>query len=307
MNVHNKIILFATTDLNFDQRVAKVSSSLYHAGYDVLVIGRTLKKSQALITRPYHQIRINCWFEKGIWFYLEFNLRIIFFLMFNKAAVLVANDLDTISGVYLGSLFQNKPKLVFDAHEYFTQVPELINRKFKQKIWQWIEYIFVPKMDLCYTVNESLAHIFKQNLTIDFQVIQNCPEYRELASSENTATEKYILYQGALNKGRGLEQLIAAMQNVAIKLKIAGDGDLAAQLKKQVKALELEKKVQFLGNLKYDELQLITQNAWIGVNLLENESLNYFYSLANKFFDYAHAEIPQIGMQFPEYIRLNNA
>ncbi|MEZ4915788.1 MAG: hypothetical protein R2836_02245 [Chitinophagales bacterium] len=33
--------------------------------------------------------------------------------------------------------------------------------------------------------------------------------------------------------------------------------------------------------------------------------MNYYYSLANKFFDYAHAGIPQIGMNFPEYERIN--
>jgi glycosyltransferase involved in cell wall biosynthesis len=40
--------------------------------------------------------------------------------------------------------------------------------------------------------------------------------------------------------------------------------------------------------------------------LLENIGLSYYYSLANKFFDYVHAGIPQVLIDFPEYRALNN-
>jgi hypothetical protein len=44
--------------------------------------------------------------------------------------------------------------------------------------------------------------------------------------------------------------------------------------------------------------------AWAGINLLTGEGLSYRYSLANKFFDYVHAGIPQICIAFPEYQKL---
>jgi len=53
-------------------------------------------------------------------------------------------------------------------------------------------------------------------------------------------------------------------------------------------------------------LDIITQEASIGINLVENTGLNQYYSLANKFFDYIHAGIPQITMNFPEYKRIND-
>jgi len=43
----------------------------------------------------------------------------------------------------------------------------------------------------------------------------------------------------------------------------------------------------------------------MGINLLENKGLNYYYSLANKFFDYVQAGLPQISMNFPEYKKMN--
>ncbi|MEM9824617.1 MAG: glycosyltransferase, partial [Bacteroidota bacterium] len=39
--------------------------------------------------------------------------------------------------------------------------------------------------------------------------------------------------------------------------------------------------------------------------LLENKGLNYYYSLANKTFDYIQQEIPAIHMAFPEYQSIN--
>ena len=47
----------------------------------------------------------------------------------------------------------------------------------------------------------------------------------------------YILYQGALNMGRGLEQLIDAMPQVAGRLVICGEGDLSAALREQAERL----------------------------------------------------------------------
>ena len=50
----------------------------------------------------------------------------------------------------------------------------------------------------------------------------------------------------------------------------------------------------------------VTVNAYLGLNLLDGESLNYYYSLANKFFDYLHVAIPAVNTNFPEYRRIND-
>jgi glycosyltransferase involved in cell wall biosynthesis len=53
------------------------------------------------------------------------------------------------------------------------------------------------------------------------------------------------------------------------------------------------------------ELFQITQQCALGINLIEREGLNQYLSLANKFFDYIHAGIPQITMNYPEYSLIN--
>src|ERR1043165_7695645 len=64
-------------------------------------------------------------------------------------------------------------------------------------------------------------------------------------------------------------------------------------------------KIIFTGKKEADELRELTKQSFIGINLLENKGLNYYYSLANKFFDYAQAGVPQITMNFPEYKKMN--
>ncbi|WP_162276472.1 glycosyltransferase family 4 protein, partial [Hymenobacter coccineus] len=54
-----------------------------------------------------------------------------------------------------------------------------------------------------------------------------------------------------------------------------------------------------------EALRAVTARAAVGVMLLENRGLSYYYSLANKFFDYVHAGIPQVLIDFPEYRAIN--
>jgi len=103
-----------------------------------------------------------------------------------------------------------------------------------------------------------------------------------------------------------LEAAIAAMQLIDnVELWLAGEGDLSAELRQLAVQLGVQEKVQFLGFVSPGDLKIRTAQAWVGLNLLENRGLSYYYSLANKFFDYVQAEVPIITMNFPEYRALN--
>jgi glycosyltransferase involved in cell wall biosynthesis len=106
-------------------------------------------------------------------------------------------------------------------------------------------------------------------------------------------SSKIILYQGALNQGRGLEAAIRAMKFLdGAELWIAGDGDITEQLKLMVAELKLDQKVKFLGRLPLAELSQITRKADLGISLEEDLGLNYRFALPNKLFDYIQAGVP---------------
>ncbi len=296
-----RIIFTVTTDLNFDQRMIRICTSLANAGNDVLLVGRLLGNSKPTDNQPFMQKRLFCFFQKGKLFYAEYNVRLFFFLLLNFFDTVCAIDLDTVLPCFLIGKIKNKT-IVYDAHEYFTEVPEVVERPFTKRIWEAIADFCIPKIKYCYTVGEGLADIFSKRYNVDFQVIRNISVAKNQDFLKEKNAIKVILYQGALNVGRGLEQYIEAMQWVEnAELHLAGDGDIRTHLEQLVCDFKVEKKVVFLGKLKPNELTKITQNAFLGLNLLENKGLSYYYSLANKTFDYIQAEIPALHPDFPEY------
>ena len=118
---------------------------------------------------------------------------------------------------------------------------------------------------------------------------------------------KIIVYQGALNVGRGIEHMIDAMQYIdnAVFL-IIGEGDISDELKEKVNSLQLNKKVIFKGKISFSDIHEYTSQADIGITIEENYSLNYYYALPNKLFDYIRATVPILASKLPEIEKIIN-
>ncbi|MFK5959170.1 MAG: glycosyltransferase [Lutibacter sp.] len=292
-----QIIVSVTNDLVNDQRVHKVCTTLTQANYDVLLIGRKLKTSKNL-KRDYKTYRFQLLFKKGFLFYAEYNLRLFIKLLFiaKKNNILLSNDLDTLLPNFMMSKLLQIP-LVFDSHELFSELPSIRGR-YSQKVWRFLENWLVPKQKYFFTVSGSIANWFYENYGVKPLVLKNFPRYKNTPFKE--AQHKYILYQGSLNKGRGLLALIKAMQTIEIPLKIAGEGPYKSKIEKKIIELKLENKVLLLGNLDPEKLVLITQNATLGISLEEDLGLSYRYSLPNKLFDYIQAKTPVLATYLPE-------
>lgn len=300
-----KLIFAVTNDLNYDQRMLRICTSLQQAGYEVTLVGRQRRGSAPLSERPYRQHRLSCFFQRGKLFYLEYNLRLLLFLLFGSFEVICAVDLDTIAPAYLISRIKAK-KLVFDAHEYFSEVPEVVDRPFTRWVWETLAGLTIPHISNAYTVSRGLADQFQARYGINFEIIRNVPYRSEPRENFTPASKPIVLYQGALNEGRGIAEAIRAVKELPeVELWLAGEGDLSQALRDLVTALQLQDRVRFVGYLRPEELKKLTPTAAIGLNLLENKGLSYYYSLANKFFDYIQAGVPSINMNFPEYMHIN--
>src|SRR5690606_21119367 len=127
------------------------------------------------------------------------NLQLFFHLLFSKANILCAIDLDTIVPVYYASVFRKK-KRVYDAHELFTEMQEIVSRPAIYKMWSWVERTFVPRFPTGYTVGAYIAEIFKKRYGVDYGLVRNITVLKPIRIPEKK--ERYILYQGAVNVGR---------------------------------------------------------------------------------------------------------
>lgn len=294
-----------TNDLTYDQRMHRICGTLADEGYDVWLIGRALPHSIPLITRPFRQRRLPCFFKKGFLFYAEFNVRLFFFLMSRRCDAVCSIDLDTLPAGCLATLLRRRRR-VFDAHEYFTEVPEVTDRAFVKAVWEGVARICLPFYRHAYTVGPGLAKIFEERYGLPFGVVRNVPLKEDSPPQVLPEGRKVLFYMGALNEGRGIETALEAMQYLdTTELWLAGEGDLSAPLRALSTRLGVEEKVRFLGYTSPEDLRTLVARAWLGLNLLENRGLSYYYSLANKFFANVQAGVPVLTMDFPEYRALN--
>ena len=296
-----KIIISVTNDLTTDQRVHKVADSLYNHGFSVCLVGRS---GDHMNPRNYQYVRFNMIFHHGFFFYLEFNIRLFFFLLFKNFDIVLSNDLDTLLANFFVSKIKRK-QLVYDTHELFPEVPELINRPITRSVWLLIERFCLPRINDIYTVSASIAHYYYKKYSIEMSLIRNYPLYRKLNYTQSNENYKKIIYQGAVNKDRGVKLMIESMKHLEnVKLYIVGGGDLLDVLMSYTKDLNLQNKVNFLGKIPFSKLHVITDNADLGLSFEEDTCLAYRYALPNKVFDYISSEIPILLSDLPEFKKI---
>ena len=301
-----RIIVTVSNDLVTDQRVHKMCCTLIEMGYDLLLIGRK-HGSQETLYRDYATKRISMLFHRGFLFYAELNLRLFFLLLFTKKEVLFSNDLDTLIPNYFVAKLQRK-ELIFDSHELFSEIPELKHRKLIKQFWLTIERWILPKLTKVITVSDAIKKHYKNLYGIEAVVIRNLPLEKSVHQQSfpfPTENKNIILYQGAVNIGRGIELMLETIKLLDnCVLVIIGTGDIIEVLKQKVSSQTLENKVRFMGKVLPKDLKQFTPNATIGLSLEEDIGLNYRYALPNKLFDYIQAEVPVIVADLPEMKKL---
>jgi len=300
-----KITVSVISDLTTDQRVIRICSTLQQMGFHVTVIAREFSNSLPLEQYPFAAKRLRCHWRKGIMQYAEFNLRLLFNLLWCKTDYFLSNDLDTLGPNFFVSKLRRK-KIFYDTHEYFTGVPELRHSHFKRKCWKALENIIFPKLKIVYTVNESVKNKYKEEYGNEIGIVRNVPVTTISATSprpESWQDKIVLLLQGAgINEGRGGLELMQAMQLLPDNylLVYIGSGNQWELLQQKRTEWELESSVEMIGKLPPSKLKQYTPHAHIGFSLDSFEDLNCLFNLPNKIFDYIHAGVPIIATDIPE-------
>lgn len=114
-----------------------------------------------------------------------------------------------------------------------------------------------------------------------------------------------ILYQGAVNLGRGIDRIIDAMEFLPdYRFVVAGIGDEYDKMRDYAASKPWHERVSFLGRVEPARLHELTPTATLGVCLLDNLGLNYYYSLPNRLGDFIAAGVPMLATDFPEIHRV---
>ena len=305
-----RIAMAVTNDLVTDQRVHRSCMALREAGADITLVGRLLPGSTP-VGRPYKTIRMRLLFRKKAFFYAEYNLRLLLWLLRCHADLLYANDTDTLPAVYLAARLRHKP-IFFDAHEMFPEVPELAHRPRIKAVWERLEGWLLPRLathphgaSSC-TVCHSIARHYEARYGTHMAVVRNVPMPYDRASVAPASLpwrggRRLLLYQGAVNVGRGIEWVIDALPLLDdCMLMVIGTGDIIEEIRQRVRQRGVEDRVRVMGRLPLEELRRYTVCADLGLSLLENRGLNYYYALPNRIADFVQAHVPVLATDFPE-------
>lgn len=288
----------ATNDLVTDRRVLRHARTLREIGYEVELLGR-------------NDLRVR---NKKTWkFYAEYNLRLWWRLLHTRCDVVWANDTDTLPACWLAARLRGR-RLVMDSHELFPEVPELVDRPRVKHVWERIEQVLMPRCDANLTVCQSIADYYKRKYGVEMTVVRNIQGERLKVKDESYADATnhlspltshrspfILLYQGAVNKGRGVDWAIDAMELLPdCRLVVAGGGDLLEEMMAYAQSKPWVDRIEFLGRLTPNELDCVTLQASVGLVMLEDMGLSYHFALPNRIGDFVAAGVPMVVSNLPE-------
>lgn len=318
---HRKVVMAVTNDVVTDRRVARHAAALAEAGCEVVLVGRDVWREengmQPVEGGLWKVERLRLSNRRGWRFYAEMNWKLARWVAKQRPDIVWANDSDTLPGCFVAAR-RTGARLVMDAHELFPEVPEIQNKPLVRWVWRTVERLMMPRCDARLTVCQSIADYYRRKLGVDMTVVRNIASgdgkdnfrirnskyeiQNSLAAALGQLSAfRVLLYQGAVNMGRGVDWAIDALEFLPdCCLVVAGGGDLLAEMKRYAAEKAWADRVLFLGRLAPYELERLTPMADVGLVMLEDRGLSYHYALPNRIGDFVAAGVPMVVSDLPE-------
>ncbi|PIF03444.1 MAG: glycosyl transferase family 1 [Arcobacter sp.] len=318
-----KVISIVLNNFKNDSRVLKENISLQKAGYDVKVVAlheEPLQEFDEVQKVPVHRVKLKSrsWSKNKIvqvFKYIEFIYRVI--KQYKNNDIFHCNDLNALPiGVLIKLFFNRNAKVVYDAHEYETEINGL--KGIEKKLTKLLEKLLIKYADKTITVSNAIANEYVRLYNIEKPaLVLNNPTYQQVGKHNKfrevfdiSEEQSIFLYQGGLSKGRGIEILLDTFKLLWEETKqdknypvivFMGYGILEDEIKKQA---ENYKNIYFHQAVSPDVLLTYTSSADFGISTIEDTCLSYHYCLPNKMFEYIMAEVLVIVSDLPEMKRL---
>ena len=223
---------------------------------------------------------------------------VLYNLVIYRPKVVHAFDLDTVLPCYIYKILFRK-KLVFDIVDRYAMsfIPK--NFRVLYSSVNWLEELFSKKSDVLMTLSEKVLHSFRKKPR-ETEVVLNCPE--DYFSKREMRQDCFLIlgYSGAINKGRGLEQLgdaIAGLEKV--KLYLYGpivDHNLFEKINRLPN-------VEYKGNLRfYDDYHEAIINTDVIIAIYTEETPSHQITMHNKTLEAMMGGIPIITNLSPELV-----
>jgi len=185
-NFLKKVVSIVLNNFKNDSRVLKTNISLQNDGYDVTVVALYedgLKEFESIQNIPVHRIKLRSknWSKNRfvqLLKYFEFLYRTV--KHYYNANIVHCNDLNALPvGVIIKLLLNKNVKIVYDAHEYETEIDGL--RGVQKRLAKLFEKRLIKYADKVITVSDAIANAYVRDYNIPKPVlILNTPPYKEI-------------------------------------------------------------------------------------------------------------------------------
>lgn len=296
-----------------DSRVIKETVSLTKHNYKVEVIAHLDRDLQKLESKNDFLIRRFSYLNRKVT--KSLFVKLIAYAKYIKECVsyckkfdiIHCNDLNTLPIGFIIKKFYNKNvKIVYDAHEYETEVNGLSGAK--KKIIYRLEKMLIKSADKVICVSDTIANEYVKLYNIEKPaLVLNTPPLKNINKDDIfrktfciDANKTIFLYQGGLSSGRGIEILLETFKNIKNNKSVIvfmGYGPLE---KLVIEASTEYDNIYFHEAVNPDVLLGYTSSADFGISTIEDTCLSYRYCLPNKMFEYTMAGLPLIVSDLPE-------
>ena len=302
MKMKNIVIIFLG-DFNYDARCINMMHSLIQENYSVTLIG-THKKiidNNKFGNVSFYKINNTM---RGILKYFEFYLKTRRYLNNKNFDVAISADLYSLAS----ACSLKETKIIYDCREIYTELAALQSKSIYKKITFWYENYFLKFVHNIITTANSderlLKKIYNHHSHLSWNQIYNYPMKPKSNLDIINLKDKFnindkhtlIVYQGVIQKYRGIEQLIKLIKSSTnITAIIIGDGELKNIYINQAKKYKILDRVKFIGKVPYLDLLRYTAACDIGWLVIKGHGISNQLALPNKLFEYALMGLPIIS------------
>lgn len=306
------------SQFKFESRILKITESLVENDIadEVIIIalpGESLPEWQTIDERRkvWRPSFFNFGLKKGLLYKTLFLIQYVFkitYLAINKEIAIVNSHSITDFPVAWWMSFLNKAILIYDTHELETERNGL--KPFSKKVYKIVEKVLIRKAHHIFVVSDNIKLWYQKEYNLkdkEITVVKNVPKpFLALRSEEKFETLLKIepgaikfLYQGGLFYGRGIPLLLKAfsLSSPDKHLIIMGYGHYA---KDAMEYAEKYANIHYVPAVPPEEVLSYTCSADVGIALIENICLSYYYCMPNKLYEYYMAGIPSLVSDFPD-------
>ncbi len=289
---------------------------MQNEGHDVTIVAlhkEGLEEFEEIQAIPVHRVKLTTInLSKNIVGslvkYIEWSYRVI--KRYRRYDVMHCHDLNALYLGVISKLFNRKLKVIYDAHEYETEVNYLVG--IKKRLSKITERFLIKYADAVITVSDAIAdeyvrlyNIPKPHLVLNtppFKEVEKKDIFRETFDIDKKQT--IFLYQGNLSRGRGVEVVLETfkeLNDTNSVIVFMGYGELEDLI---VEHSHKHESIYFHNAVSPDILLDYTSSADFGISMIEDVCLSYRYCLPNKMFEYIMAGVPVVVSNLPEMRKL---